>query len=505
LGSLASQSAGSFAASPTAAPAPNGALSRLVKKGWASLEREDPVRALAVFREVCHRAPDSQEGKIGIAETYLFLGKPGLARPYIETVRRQMPDDQGTMALHIRILIRDSKFDCALRMSSLGLKKFKQPGADMMAAHASALFRVQRTDEAAAMYQRVLRLDPLRPEAHLRLGSGLLPPCVAPYVHSVRLGIRARDRGALQLAQQHLVKALQESPNHPVAHRLLGEVLYEQRYVKSMVACSKVYAEFRRALPVPALDGIPVEEFLPGFRELSGERKKVASRALRLFGSLIPKLVAMRGSHDLLRAAERTTDAAARANLRGQRTFDGRVWDDVRGIGGLQAATGIESLDEAAQYGFDTLTHELAHQAHLYAFRPLLRVKIRSLYRSAKKSGRCLDFYAATNEAEYFGQGVEAYVALAKRPGCEKTHGHTRFELFRRDPGLHRLIAGIVEFDPLRDAADRARLLPLAVDLALLRGCPEDAVTAAEMLDKGPQRVTLLSKARTARRRSMLD
>ncbi len=148
---LASQSAGSFAASPSAAPVANGALSRLVKEGWASLEREDPVRALKVFREVCHRAPSSQEGKIGMAETYLFLGKPSLARRYIETVRRQAPDDQDAMALHVRILIRESQFDLALRMSSRGLKKFKQPAADLMAAHASALFRVQRTDDAAAV------------------------------------------------------------------------------------------------------------------------------------------------------------------------------------------------------------------------------------------------------------------------------------------------------------------------------------------------------------------
>ena len=55
-------------------------------------------------------------------------------------------------------------------------------------------------------------------------------------------------------------------------------------------------------------------------------------------------LIAKGGRHDLMLEAERTTDHAQRASLRGRRTFDGRVWDDVRGIGGLRAATDIEAL-----------------------------------------------------------------------------------------------------------------------------------------------------------------
>ncbi|MEE2886696.1 MAG: tetratricopeptide repeat protein [Planctomycetota bacterium] len=491
---------GQFSATPTAAPVAKSKLSSLVDRARADLEREDPMAALQAFQEVRVHDPDCLDGLLGMAETYLFLGKPKSARSYVELARRKAPRDQRAMALHVRILIRDGKFDSALRMSKRGMRQFDIPGVELLSAHASALFRVQRTADAAGVYQRVLKLDPFRPEAHLRLGSGLLPPRVVPYVHSITLAIRARTSGNLILAEQNLAEALQQSPAHPIAHRLLGEVLYEQRYWKTMVAHSEAYKKFASAMPVPCVEDLPVTNFLPGFKTLSPERKKVAARALCLFGSLLPKLVAIRGRHDFLRADERTTDAVARANLRGKRTFDGRVWDDVRGIGGLQAATGIESLDEAAQFGFDTLTHEIAHQAHLYAFKPVFRAKIRALYKAARRSGRCLDFYAATNDAEYFGQGVEAYVALAKRPGCEKTHGHTRFELKRQDPALYDFIASIIEFDPLRDSVVRGQLLTLAVELALLRGCPEDAVTAAEMLDQGSDRASLLAMAQKARR-----
>ena len=134
-----------------------------------------------------------------------------------------------------------------------------------------------------------------------------------------------------------------------------------------------------------------------------------------------------------------------------------------------------------------------------------MRARIRALYHAAKDGGRCLDFYAASNEAEYFGQGVEAFVALAKRPGCEKTHGHTRFELKRRDPALHDFIASVIEFDPLAQDSSREALLRLAVDLALLRGSPEDAVTAAGMLGAGPLRARMLARSQAALQTSMGD
>ena len=222
--------------------------------------------------------------------------------------------------------------------------------------------------------------------------------------------------------------------------------------------------------------------FMPAYAALPGDRRRVVDRSLSLFATRLSKLLTLGARHDLMLETERTTDAASRANLRGKRTFDGRVWDDVRGIGGLQAATGIEALDEASQFGFDTLAHEIAHQVHYYVLSPRDRARIRALYQAAKREGHCLDYYAATNEAEYFGQGVEAFASLAKRPGCETTHGHTRFELFRVDPELHDFVASIVDRDPLRDAGRRDVILAAAIEVALRCGRPDDAVVAAGMM-----------------------
>ena len=232
---------------------------------------------------------------------------------------------------------------------------------------------------------------------------------------------------------------------------------------------------------------------MTGYAELDRDRRAVVDAAVALFASRLPKLVAVGATHDLLHELDRTTDAEARANLRGRRTFDGRVWDDVRGIGGLTAATGIEALDEAMQFGFDTLAHEVAHQVHFYAMNQVQRVQIKTLYRRALDGNHCLDFYAASNEAEYFGQGVEAFRSLAKRPGSETTHGHTRFELFRVDRALHDFIAGLVDFDPLR-GANRDELLRAAHAVALRVGRLDDARTAAEWIDDLEERVRLLAE-----------
>jgi len=164
----------------------------------------------------------------------------------------------------------------------------------------------------------------------------------------------------------------------------------------------------------------------------------------------------------------------------------------------MQAATGIEALDEAHGFGFDTFAHEVAHQAHYYAFTPVQRARIRALYQRALAEGRCLDFYAATNEAEYFSQGVEAFASLAKRPGGETTHGHTRFELWRVDRDLHDFVAGVVAYDPLAVHGERERLLAAACAVALRVGRPQDAVVAAGMMAGGEARDGWLRAAERA-------
>ncbi len=482
--------------SPGAEPALVG---NLVRRGHELLDQEDPMRAWDAFRALRSRAPDCIDGLLGLGRVHLLLGAAPVSVRYADAARSHDPRNQEAMALAVRSLIRCREFDGAVAASTRFLAEVHQPGADLLAARASALFRVQRIDEAGAAYRRVLTLQPLHGEAHLRLGSGLLPPTRAVVGPDLLAAVRAARQGDHDAAIGRLQTMLAAEPDHPIAHRLLGEVLWQRRCDASMATADPAFAQLRAALPQPDLRHLPVADFVAGYRELSERRRLVVDRALGLFARHLPRLLSLGGRHDLLLEIDRTTDAPARSTLRGQRTFDGRVWDDVRGIGGLQAATGIEALDEAAELGFDTLAHELAHQVHYFALQPLERARIRDLYHRARANDRCLDHYAATNEAEYFGQGVEAFHSYAKRPGCETTHGHTRFELFRVDRDLHDFIASIVDQDPLADPLLRYRILTAAVDVALVCGRADDAVVAAGMLEAGGVRDRLLEKAVRAR------
>jgi tetratricopeptide (TPR) repeat protein len=482
-------------------PAPGGggaATSAWLRQGDAMLEREDPVGAWHAFRLARQFDAEPQPAQIGLGRAHLMLGNSAFAASYAESALLAEPGSQEAMALCVRALIRARAFDDAVARASAFVRRTLEPTPELLAARASALFRVQRIDEAAAGYGDVLALDPLHAEGHLRLGSGLLPPVVAPVTDDLQAAVAAAAGGDLARAIDLLRRALAREPGHPIAHRLLGEALLAQRTAHSMALADPAFHALAAALPVPDVRHLPVRQFVRGYDRLAPARRRVVDRTAALFATRLGRLVAAGGRHDLLLELERTTDDDSRANLRGRRTFDGRVWDDVRGVGGIQAATGIEALDDAASFGFDTLAHEVAHQVHLFAFTPLERARIRALYQRALAAGSCLDYYAASNEAEYFGQGIEAFVSLGKRPGGETTHGHTRFELYAVDRDLHDFIAELVDHDPLQVPELRERLLAAAVGVAVRCGRATEAITAAELMRPGDQRDQLLAAARAA-------
>ena len=151
-----------------------------------------------------------------------------------------------------------------------------------LAAHASALFRVQRNDEAAEVYRRVLSIDPLNEEAHLRLGSGLTPPREVLPGSSMRRAIFVARRGRHSEAIRALELCLEEDPGNPIAHRLLGESLFSIRASSSMAGSAEEFRRLQQTLRTPSLKKLPIEQFMPQFDDLRGQRRRVAARALVL-------------------------------------------------------------------------------------------------------------------------------------------------------------------------------------------------------------------------------
>jgi hypothetical protein len=198
-----------------------------------------------------------------------------------------------------------------------------------------------------------------------------------------------------------------------------------------------------RLLPLPEIPD--AERFVPGLERLGAGERHAVLVALAPARAYLPALLAAGGSHETFSVAEDLTTAPGRRELAGRDTFDGRRYEHLRGVGGLAAATGIEKLREAASFGFHTFAHEFAHQVMDHVLEGERREEITRLHAAAIGSGRALDWYAASNPEEYFAQGYEAFVSLAKRGCLKDTERHTREELARRDPDLHALLLSLLD------------------------------------------------------------
>lgn len=116
----------------------------------------------------------------------------------------------------------------------------------------------------------------------------------------------------------------------------------------------------------------------------------------------------------------RMTDLPEFAELRGKKTFDGRLWDDVRGSGGLTArgrtVVGVaeENLADLPSNtypkGYSIAMHELAHAIQNHALPRDEQKRIAAAFdaREAAK-GPWTERYGASNEQEYFAQLTNAW------------------------------------------------------------------------------------------------
>ena len=131
-----------------------------------------------------------------------------------------------------------------------------------------------------------------------------------------------------------------------------------------------------------------------------------------------------------------------------EKTFDGRYYASIRGVGGRITVSGIEYIEIAARGGFHTIAHEFAHQVHMMALSREDAREVRKLYeRARRRTGSALDYYAAANEYEYFAQGYEAFISNRKRPVGGRHRAAYEQGVFARDPELHRFFVRLTASD----------------------------------------------------------
>jgi hypothetical protein len=188
------------------------------------------------------------------------------------------------------------------------------------------------------------------------------------------------------------------------------------------------------------IDKIALRKIFVNYDFLPEEDQKTILYSVFLMKKYLPLLAEKGATHYLIPIYEKLTDHEKASYIRGKRTFDGRLWDDVRGMGGFDSATGIEDLELARSFDFNTLTHEFTHQVHGNVLKEELKQDILNLYQNAKKKNLFLDYYSASNEYEYFAQCMEAYVSFQGKKNPKSTAKNTRSSLKEKDPEMYKFI-----------------------------------------------------------------
>ncbi|HVF91128.1 MAG TPA: tetratricopeptide repeat protein, partial [Blastocatellia bacterium] len=467
-----------------AAPKYSASPELLAEYGSIYLNAEDPARARVYFDKAIRLDPASPAATVGRAGVDLLLRDYKSAE---ERLREQIalnPGSARACSMLARVLLEGNRNQEAEEYAerALALDPY-----DTDALHALAFVKAteRKPDEVRSLAGRALGMDKTNAWVR-RLLSQYLDGQIGyrqKISESARLryerGKELKDSGRLAEAVSELETALSIDPRYYLALIALGDIwLREGDYERAATAAKLAlevdpegalahlqlsYAHWGRqerariqigatdfsALfyrqPAPPAFALTAEIF-PNYKSLTRRQQIVIDRAVAPLARFLPKLAQSGARHYLLMFDERVSEVRGLGDVAAEKTFDGRNYASIRGVGGLVTVSGIEYIETTARGGFHTIAHEFAHQVHMTALDKEDVKLVRALYDKAVREGRALDYYAATNEFEYFAQGYEAFISNQKRPSAGVTARHTDRELAARDPELHNLLLRITGY-----------------------------------------------------------
>ena len=150
----------------------------------------------------------------------------------------------------------------------------------------------------------------------------------------------------------------------------------------------------------------------------------------------------------IMASDEYTTDVPEHSHL-----YPSLYWDKrARGLGADSdsdrpcVSCGEENLIEIPGDPYETeniLIHEFAHAIHEMGLNTLdhtFQERLEDIFAKAIKKGLWKGTYAATNEMEYWAEGVQSWYGSNRQNDFEHNHVNTRKELQDYDPALAKLI-----------------------------------------------------------------
>lgn len=300
--------------------------------------------------------------------------------------------------------------------------------ADLLDRGDTFLLR-RELDEAEAIYQRVLESYPGYAAALLGIGA----------VHY--------HRGEYEEAVDQFREVAMAHPGLGLAH--FGISQSQARLKDRDDPELQEAAERFQAIPrPPEPDGL--REVFLDFDRVDDDLQKIILLSVAPLSNYIRVLSVAGATYQLIPFHKRLWELPNKERNRGRRTFDLRLWDDVKGQGGFHATAGEEWVKDVIYERFNVLAHEFMHQAHSM-FTEDQRKEVEQLFREAKKAGRTLDSYADYNEMEYLAQAYEAFISPRKLPDLSATGGHTLEEVKRLDPSIVHFLEAVNSRESYRE------------------------------------------------------
>ncbi len=448
------------------------------------MSRVDPEEALALYAAILADDPNAVPALVGKADARLRLGREEEARSLLERALAldslHAPAHRLLADVHRRALDENARarsLHRALALDSLAVETQR------------AMATMLRQDgEVEAAYERflaVLEFNPSHEGVHRDLGNGgsllswgqyppfdddEVPTELARRLDEADSLLLAREldlaearlagiledhagvaaarvkaasihyyRGDYEDARREFLELTWDHPGLGLAHFGVIESTKRLREARDP-RVEEAYGRFR-AIPRPP-EPLRLRDVFVDYDRLDEDLQKIVLLSVAPLSQYIPILAISGGTHRLLPFHHRLWQLPANVGSRGRRTFDGRLWDDVKGQGGRHAVSGEEWTRETSLERFNVLSHEFMHQIHAL-MTPEQRARIENLYESAREARRTLDSYADSNPQEYLAQAYEAFISPAKDPRLSGTAGNTRARIRELDPEIYDFLAEV--------------------------------------------------------------
>ena len=448
------------------------------------IDRMDFERAMEIYLGILTGLPESAEALCGIAEIYYWWNDYLDAEKYIQKCIDVDPEFAPAYVIQSRIHRIRQEND---KWNEWGRKAVElDPFDDDARANlANILFRGEgKLHEGYEQAKIALRINPYCHLAYVYLGNGWTPHYYEEQkiegdektITKIKELLETGDKNLLErkfkkadqafnkvlrmmpknitakigkgtlnyheekydLALPWFFQALDVNPNYGLAHYGVCQTLLRKKD-RINIRFRKIERDFAAKF---AVEPPFMRDVFINYEKLDNDLQKILCMAVQPLKNYLKALKIAGATFYLSPFHKFLWEAPHNQRLKGQRTFDLRLWDDIKGNGGYHSTSGADWEKDVKYLRFNVVAHEFAHQVHSFLSKKH-REEIKWLFLKAKKERRTLDFYADFNEWEYFAVGVEAYVSADKLADQKIGYGHTRNELLENDPDLYYFIEGL--------------------------------------------------------------